>query len=169
MSSSSAPSVPYPRAAVAVTLRAQNPNNNGTYHYLLIQRANPPDQGKWALPGGKIDVGESTLEAAQRELTEETLIVANECQWYPHPFLTTDAIFRNDDTSYAFHYLIAYCFAQINKNGSLPTVKPSDDALDAQWWTLNEIMQQQHDDTISQGVVEVIQRAEELHKKGALL
>ena len=109
------------------------------------------------------------MEAAQRELNEGTLLVAHECQWYPHPFLTTDAIFRNDDsTSYAFHYLIAHCFAQINTNGSLPDVTPSDDASDAQWWTLEEIMQ--HDDgTISQSVVEVIQRAEELHQKGALL
>jgi 8-oxo-dGTP diphosphatase len=139
---------------------------------LLIQRANPPDQGKWALPGGKIHVGEATLEAAQRELTEETLLAANECQWYPHPFLTTDAIFRSDDdddddTKYAFHYLIAHCFAQVNKHGSLPDVTPSDDALDAQWWTLNEIMQDD-EGIISHGVVEVIQRAEELHQKGAL-
>lgn len=39
---------------------------------LLIKRRNPPFQGRWALPGGFIDVGESPEAAARRELEEET-------------------------------------------------------------------------------------------------
>jgi 8-oxo-dGTP diphosphatase len=165
----SSASLPYPRAAVAVTLQSQH--DDGTAHYLLVQRANPPDQGKWSLPGGKIDVGETTLHAAQRELLEETRLLPEDCEWYPHPFVTTDAIFQkeDDETSYAFHYLIAQCFAQTIRQ-PLPTVVPNDDALDAKWWTLAEI--QQNDETekqVSKGVVEVIQRAEELYQKDALL
>lgn len=39
---------------------------------LLIQRAFPPFKGRFALPGGFVDVGETVEAAALRELKEET-------------------------------------------------------------------------------------------------
>lgn len=39
---------------------------------LLIQRGNPPAQGQWSLPGGRVEPGEETIEAVRRELQEET-------------------------------------------------------------------------------------------------
>jgi ADP-ribose pyrophosphatase YjhB (NUDIX family) len=41
-------------------------------HVVLIQRANPPAQGSWTLPGGKVARGESLAEAVRREVGEET-------------------------------------------------------------------------------------------------
>ncbi|MFD4400816.1 NUDIX domain-containing protein [Kitasatospora sp. NPDC058478] len=43
---------------------------------LLIQRADEPHKGHWALPGGYVDQGETSRQAAARELEEETAIVA---------------------------------------------------------------------------------------------
>ncbi|MFM9124331.1 MAG: NUDIX domain-containing protein, partial [Actinomycetota bacterium] len=41
-----------------------------------IERGRPPSVGRWALPGGRIEAGEGPVEAARRELAEETGLVA---------------------------------------------------------------------------------------------
>jgi len=39
---------------------------------LLVKRATVPFKGYWALPGGRVDAGETVEQAAMREVKEET-------------------------------------------------------------------------------------------------
>ena len=38
---------------------------------LLVKRKNEPNRGKWALPGGLVELGETVREAVKREVKEE--------------------------------------------------------------------------------------------------
>ena len=58
----------FPRPSIASDCVIVNEKNE----ILLIQRKNPPDAGKWALPGGFMEIDETTESAASRELFEET-------------------------------------------------------------------------------------------------
>ena len=46
--------------------------DGGDLNVLLIERALPPFEGSWALPGGFVRMDESVDDAARRELSEET-------------------------------------------------------------------------------------------------
>jgi 8-oxo-dGTP diphosphatase len=39
---------------------------------LLVKRANEPQAGRWSLPGGRVEAGESLHDAVRREIAEET-------------------------------------------------------------------------------------------------
>jgi 8-oxo-dGTP diphosphatase len=80
----------YPRPALTVDALVYV-KENSSFSVLLIQRGIEPFKGKWALPGGFVNMDELLETACKRELEEETgLHVGKMTQ-----FKTFDAIDRD--------------------------------------------------------------------------
>jgi 8-oxo-dGTP diphosphatase len=69
---------------------------------LLVQRGTEPAKGRWSIPGGLIDVGESLHEAVAREVREETGLVVEPLELIE----LLDRIHRDGDRV-RYHYVIA--------------------------------------------------------------
>ncbi len=61
----------HPRPAVTVDVTAFTLLDGGL-RVLLVKRKAPPFEGRWALPGGFLDIDEPIEDGARRELREET-------------------------------------------------------------------------------------------------
>jgi len=70
--------------------------------FLLVQRAKPPDIGKWGFPGGVQELGETVIEAAERELAEETGLRFAA----PRVLTTLDVIHRDPAGDVRYHFTL---------------------------------------------------------------
>jgi 8-oxo-dGTP diphosphatase len=98
---------------------------------LLVQRAHPPAAGRWSVPGGRVELGESLEEAAARELLEETGLRAT----LGPPVVLLDRVVRDADGRVAYHYAI------VDFLGTDPvgTVRAASDARGARFVPLAEV------------------------------
>ena len=94
---------------------------------LLIQRGNDPYKGKWAFPGGFMNMDETAEQCARRELEEETGLSDVTVE----QFCTFSDVNRDprERVITVAHYALV----------KLSEVKCGDDAEKAQWFSLNEI------------------------------
>ena len=117
----------YPHPAVTADCVIFGFDGSNKMKVLLIQRGNDPYKGKWAFPGGFMNIDETTEQCARRELEEETGLkdIAVE-QFYTFSDVNRDP--RERILSVA-HYAII----------RLSDVKGSDDAAKAQWFSIDEI------------------------------
>jgi len=114
----------HPRVAVgAVVFKDGN--------VLLVRRGKPPAEGVWAIPGGRIELGESMQAAAEREILEETGVRIKA----GHPVFTFDVIERDGDGRIRFHYVIVDLMAEYVEGEPIA----GDDAKEARWISATDL------------------------------
>lgn len=112
---------------------------------LLIERLQPPFQGCWALPGGFVEsstppgeyfcAAETPVQAAVRELYEETALVVSE-----HDLQQVGVYdaWGRDPRAEGNQRVISYCFLYVCS--SKPPVQAGDDARVAAWHSLDKVL-----------------------------
>jgi len=114
----------YPRPAVTVDAILISPNKS----VLLIERGREPYKGKWALPGGFINMDEELETACRRELEEETGIRAGELK----QFKAFGGVNRDPR-----HRTISVIFYASTEEELI--AQAGDDAAKTQWFQLDKL------------------------------
>ncbi|MGD9930365.1 MAG: NUDIX domain-containing protein [Mangrovibacterium sp.] len=115
----------YPRPALtvdAIVLKEES------HELLLIQRGIEPFMGKWALPGGFVEMDELLVDACKRELQEETGLEISELT----QFKTADKVDR-DPRGRTISVLF---YGYVPENA---IVEGGDDAANAKWFPMGQL------------------------------
>jgi mutator protein MutT len=116
---------------------------NNQKQILLIQRNQPPAMGFWSIPGGKVEAGESLVEACQREIKEETGLDTE----------VKNIVAVVERRVEGFHYVIIDFFALlVDEENSQPIAQ--NDVSEARWVSLEQLI----DYDLVEGLAEIILR-----------
>jgi ADP-ribose pyrophosphatase YjhB (NUDIX family) len=98
---------------------------------VLAKRGNDPGKGKWANPGGIVELGESILTTVIRETKEETCLTVYD----PKLVDVVDTTTIDEDGKVKYHYVIVDYFVKI-KGGEL---KADSDVVELRWVPFDEV------------------------------
>lgn len=98
---------------------------------LLIRRAKPPRAGEWSLPGGAQELGERVIEAARREVREETGLELARVEL----LTVVDSIGRDEQGRVRWHYTLIDVWAEAAAGEAVP----GGDAAEVGWFGLDEL------------------------------
>ncbi len=112
-------------------------------HVLLVRRGRPPGKGTWSLPGGRVKGGERLVDAAAREVLEETALAVEIGELLEAVELVSDE----------FHYVVFDYRATLRDTRVRPVA--GDDADDARFVALSELGRH----GVTEAVARVVARA----------
>ncbi|HET9315972.1 MAG TPA: NUDIX hydrolase [Vicinamibacteria bacterium] len=91
---------------------------------LLVRRGKEPLRGRWVVPGGAVELGETLEDAVAREVREETGILVR-----PLEVMTVFDRIERKDGAVAYHYVVVdYRCAFVSGRA-----EAASDALEAAW------------------------------------
>jgi ADP-ribose pyrophosphatase YjhB (NUDIX family) len=123
---------------------------------LLVRRGKAPAYGKWSLPGGMVELGETTREAVRREIAEECGLqirvgdVAG----------VLDRVIRDGEGRIRYHWVLVD-YVAFPESGTLCAAS---DADEAQWVEVDEVERLDTTD----GLMHMIRRAQVLAARDRL-
>ena len=120
---------------------------------LLVRRGKAPLYGKWSLPGGMVELGETTREAVQREIEEECSLkiqVLDVCG-------VLDRVVRDAEGRIRYHWVLVDYVAFVESG----TLCAASDADEAAWVEVNEVARLDTTD----GLLDMIRRAQALAER----
>ncbi len=104
---------------------------------LLVRKARGPYTGRFDLPGGKIEHGESPAHTLVREVKEETEVIPR--KWKPLDNFTFTGTYEQDGERIAFHHLgLIYEVTEFD-DSKFESDRCEEDVSGAHWDNLNEI------------------------------
>jgi 8-oxo-dGTP diphosphatase len=115
---------------------------------LLVRRLNEPSRGRWSLPGGAVELGETLREAARREVQEECGLQVEPSQ----VLAVVDNIVRDGAGRIRFHYVLIDLLAEY-VGGKLAAAS---DIGDARWVREEELRELDVTEKAGQLVREVL-------------
>jgi ADP-ribose pyrophosphatase YjhB (NUDIX family) len=122
---------------------------------LLVRRGRAPSAGKWSLPGGLVELGETTLEAARREVQEECGL---DVRIGPVAGVL-DRVIRDGDGRVRYHWVLVDYLAYTESM----SLAAGSDAAEAQWVPVGDV----HRYDTTDGLLDMIERAITLRKDTA--
>jgi len=97
----------------------------------LIKRGNEPSKGKWTIPGGLVDLGESVENAVIREAKEETCLEVEN----PQLMDVVGNVDRDEQDKVKYHYVIIEYLVQVIGG----TIQAASDAEELRWVPFDEV------------------------------
>jgi 8-oxo-dGTP diphosphatase len=121
---------------------------------LLVRRGKAPLAGKWSLPGGLVELGETTREAVQREIAEECGLAIRVGEVAG----VLDRVVRDGEGRIRYHWVLVDYVAFVESG----TLCAASDADEAQWVEVDAVEQLDTTD----GLMDMIRRAVTLAERG---
>ena len=114
---------------------------------LVVRRGGRPSWGKWSLPGGLVELGETTAEAVCREIAEECacrIRLVGVCG-------VIDRIVRDAEGRVRYHYVLVDYLAYPESE----TIAAGSDAAEAIWVPVDRVDELD----VTEGLTDMISRA----------